>query len=149
MSIDWNQYNGPTWLGTADPAKREAFERAINVSTAGSVLMQTFINRVVQMLTLREFGLQAVLDRKPGSGDKAYINRRSAGTTGAAWVADTTSLTEETGSYAQTSFSYATLATRGKVTRKLQAIGRSYGDALAQEMTGKAEDFANAEHFLA
>jgi len=144
MSIDWNQYGGPTWLGSADPAKREAFERAINVSNAGSVLIQTFINRVVQMLTIREFGLQSVLDRYPGSGDKAYINRRSAGTTGAEWVADTGSLTEESGSYAQTSFTYQTLATRGKVTRKLQAIGRSYGDALAQEMTGKAEDFAAA-----
>jgi hypothetical protein len=108
------------------------------------VLIQTFINRTVQMLTLREFGLQSVLDRRPGQGDKAYINRRTAGANGGAWVADTDSLTEETGSYAQSSFQYKTLATRGKVTRKMQAIGRSYGDTLAQEITGKAEDFANA-----
>lgn len=144
MSIDWNQYKGPTWLGAADPAKREAFERAINVSGAGTILIQTFINRVVQMLTVREFGVQAVLDRRSGNGDKAYINRRTAGTNGGAWVADTAALTEETGSYAQASFKYQTLATRGKVTRKMQAIGRSYGDTLAQEMTGKAEDFAAA-----
>lgn len=138
------QYRSPQWMGSFDPARREAFERAINVSGAGSVLIQTFINRTVQMLTLREFGLQSVLDRRPGQGDKAYINRRTAGANGGAWVADTDSLTEETGSYAQSSFQYKTLATRGKVTRKMQAIGRSYGDTLAQEITGKAEDFANA-----
>lgn len=139
-----NPHSGASWLGVADPARREAFERAVNVSSAGSILIQTYINRVVQMLTLREFGLQAVLDRVPGSGDKAYINRRAAGATGGAWVADTDSLTEETGTYTQASFAYRTLATRGKVTRKLQAIGRSYGDALAQEITSKAEDFADA-----
>jgi len=137
-------YNVPTWMGESDPARREAFERAINVSNAGSVLLQTFINRVVQQLSLREFGVQAVLDRRPGSGNASYVNRRTVGSTGGAWVADTASLTEETGSYAQTSFTYRTLATRGKVTRKLQATGRSYGDVLAQEISGKAEDFAAA-----
>jgi hypothetical protein len=106
--------------------------------------MQTYINRVVQMLTLREFGLQAVLDRTAGSGDKAYVNRRAAGSTGGAWVADTDGGTEETGSYSQASFVYRTLLTRGKVTRKMQAIGRSYGDALATEIVAKAEDFADA-----
>ena len=135
--------NAASWLGIADPARREAFERAVNVSSAGGVLIQTYINRVVQMLTLREFGLQAVLDRTPGQGDKAYINRRAAGSTGGAWVADTDGVTEETGTYSQASFTYRTLATRGRVTRKLQAIGRSYGDALAQEITAKAEDFAD------
>lgn len=135
---------GAQWMGAMDPARREAFERAINVSGAGSVLIQTYINRTVQQLSIRELGLQAVLDRKPGQGDKAYINRRTAGSTGGAWVADGDSLTEETGSYAQTSFTYKTLATRGKVTRKMQAIGRSYGDTLAAELTAKTEDFANA-----
>jgi hypothetical protein len=127
-----------------DGNRRQAFQRAINVAGAGSVLLQTQINKVVQQLTLREFGAQAVLDRRPGSGDKAYINRRSAGATGGSWVADTDGVTEETGGYAQTSFAYRTLATRGRVTRKIQSTGRTYGDLLAQEMTAKAEDFANA-----
>lgn len=133
----------PSWA-SLDARRREAFQRAINVSGAGSVLLQTNINKLVQMLTLREFGVQAVLDRRPGQGDKAYVNRRTAGTTGAEWVADTTEPTEETGSYAQTNFAFRTLVTRGKVTRKIQATGRSYGDVLATEMIGKAEDFANA-----
>jgi len=131
------------WIGVPDPARSELVQRALNVSGAGSVLLQTFINRVVQQLTVRELGLQAALDRKPGSGDAAYINRRTAGTTGGEWVADTDTATEETGTPAQVSFTYRTLLTQGKVTRKLQATGRSYGDVLGMEMAAKAEDFAN------
>ena len=134
---------GSNWLGSSD-ATRERFERAINVGNAGTALLQTFINRTVQQLTLREFGLQAVLPRRAGSGDAEYINRRTAGANGGAWLADTDSVTEETGTYAQVSFSYKSLVTRGKITRKLQATGRTYADILALEMAAKAEDFANA-----
>jgi hypothetical protein len=126
-----------------DHQRREALQRSMTVSSAGSILLQTNINKIVQQLTLREFGLQAVLDRRPGSGNAAYINRRTAGTTGGEWVADTDTATEETGTYAQVSFAYKTLLTRGKVTRKVQATARSYGDALATELMGKSEDFAN------
>lgn len=132
-----------TWQSIPDPERRELAARALTVSGAGSVLLQTFINRVVQQLTLRELGLQAVLDRRPGSGNAAYIDRRTPGTTGGAWVADTDSATEEVGSYGQTSFVYRTLLTQGKVTRKLQATGRSYADVLAREIEGKAGDFAD------
>jgi hypothetical protein len=128
----------------ADSSRREMATRALNVSNSGSILLQTYINRTVQQLTVREHGAQAVLDRKPGTGDAARINRRTAGTTGGEWVADTGSATEEVGSYAQTSFTYRTLLTRGKVTRKLQATGKSYGDVLGEELIGKTEDFANA-----
>lgn len=140
------QFNQPTWLSAVDPAKREAFERAMNVSGEGSTLLQTFINRVVQQLTVREFGMQAVLDRKPGSGNAAYVNRRAGLTGGSAgdWVADTATITEGTGTYSQATFTYRTLATQGKISRKLQATGRSYGDLLALEISSKAEDFANS-----
>lgn len=117
--------------------------RTLNVSNSGTVLLQTTINKMVQQLTLYEHGVQAVLTRKPGSGDAAYIDRRAAGTTGGEWVADTDNATDETGTYTQTSFPYRTLLTRGTVTRKLQATGRSYTDILAEELTGKSEDFSN------
>ena len=133
------------WTGS-DEGTRQRFERAMDVSSAGTQLLQTFINRTVQMLTLREFGLQAVLPRRAGTGDAEYINRRTA-TSGAAqgdWIADTAGVTEGTGTYAQASFPFRSLVTRGKITRKLQATGRSYADILALEMAAKAEDFANA-----
>lgn len=128
------------WLGPAGPERREAFERALTTAGAGSVLLQTFINRVVQQIHLRELGASAVLPRRPGSGNAAYINRRTPGAD-AEWVDDTDSATEIEGSYAQVSFPYQTLLTRGKVTRFLQATGRSYGDILAGEISGRAGDF--------
>ena len=138
-------FNSPSWVGS-DESTRQRFERAaLNTSNSGDKLLQTFINRTVQMLTLREFGLQSVLERRPGSGNAEYINQRAAGTSGGIWVQDTSlaTLAEEVGSYSQVSFEYKTLLSRGKVTRKLQATGRSYADILALELAAKAEDFAN------
>ncbi len=144
--MDISKYENSQWMGDADPRRREAFERAITVSGAGTVLLQTFINRVVQNLTLREFGMQAALDRKPGSGNKAYINRRTGAALTAAgvWVTDTATPVEAVGAYTQTGFTYQTLLSRAKVTRKVQATGASYGDVLATSISMKAEDFANA-----
>ena len=133
----------PQWLGAADPQRREAFERALNVAGAGSVLLQTFINRTVQQLHLRELGASAVLPRMPGQGNASYINRRTPGT-GAEWLDDVTEPTSAEGSYAQVSFPYKSLITRGTVTRKLQATGRSYGDVLAGEISGRTGDFSES-----
>lgn len=131
----------PEWLGEADSARSERVERALNVAGAGTTLLQVFINRVVQQLVLRKLGVFATMERAPGQGDAAYINRRAPGATSAEWVADTDSGTEDTGDYTQVAFVYRTLLTRGKVTRKLQATGRSYGDVLGMEVSGKTDDF--------
>ena len=135
----------PNWANL-DVNRRQAFERAINVSGAGSVLIQNYVNKIIQQLTIREFGALGTMDRKPGQGSAALINRRTASAMTAAseWIADTASVAESTGSYAQTSFTYQTLVTRGKVTRKMRARGRSYIDILAEEMTWKLDDFNNA-----
>lgn len=135
------------WGGPMDPVDRERFQRTLNIAGAGSVLLQTSINKAVQQLSLRELGVQAALDRKPGSGNAAYINRRTPGTTGGSWVDDVTEPTEETGTYAQTSFPYRSLVTRGKVTRALVAKGKSYGDVLATELGFKTEDYSDQYEF--
>lgn len=133
------------WFGSDDNT-RQRFQRAteLTIADAGSDLLQTFVNRTVQQLTLREFGLQAVIPRKPGVGLSEIINQRTAGTTGGEWVADSGTATSEVGSYDRATFEFKTLLTQGQVTRKLQATGRSYADILALEMSAKAEDFANA-----
>ena len=135
----------PNWANL-DVNRRQAFERAINVSGAGSVLIQNYVNKIIQQLTIREFGALGTMDRKPGQGSAALINRRTASAMTAAseWIADTGTVAESTGTYAQTSFTYQTLVTRGKVTRKMRARGRSYIDILAEEMTWKLDDFNNA-----
>lgn len=135
----------PHWA-SLDGQRREAFERAINVSNAGSVLIQNFTNRIIEQLSIREFGALGTMDRRPGQGSQAVINRRAAAlmTDANVWVSDTAALSESTGSYTQVTFDYQTLATRGKVTRKMRARGRSYLDILADEMTHKLEDFNEA-----
>lgn len=127
-----------------DPTRRADFQRALTVSGAGSVLLQTSISKVVQLITNRQLGVQSTLPRRPGSGDKFYSNRRTAAATGGSWVADTQDdVVPQEGSYAQVGFTYRTMLGRIKVTRKLIATGRSYGDVLATELIGKSEDFVN------
>lgn len=121
--------------------RRQRIERALTNSNVGSVLVQNFINRTVQQQTLRYLGIQTTLTRRPGSGQGEYIDRRTAGTTGAAWVADTTTATEESGTYAQASFLYRTLLSQIKVTRKVQAQGKTFGDVAAIEIENKTEDY--------
>jgi hypothetical protein len=135
----------PNWANL-DVNRRQAFERAINVSGAGTILIQNYVNKIIQQLTLREFGALGTMDRRPGQGSAALINRRTASamTASSEWIADTATVAESTGSYAQSSFTYQTLVTRGKVTRKMRARGRSYIDILAEEMTWKLDDFNNA-----
>ena len=137
--------SNPTWA-SLDGQRRDAFQRAINVSNAGSYLIQNYTNRIIEQLSIREFGALGTMDRRPGQGSQAVINRRTGSTMNASnvWVADTVALTEATGSYAQATFTYQTLATRGKVTRKMRARGRSYLDILAEEMTHKLDDFNNS-----
>ena len=133
-----------TWSGAPND-QRQRIERALSyTSTSNPGLLQTFINRTIQQLTLREFGLQAVLPRRPGSGDAVYVNQRAGLTPGATWIASAAvTVAEATGTYTQRSFPYKTLCTRGQVARQLRAMGRTYGDTLAIEMVAKAEDYAN------
>lgn len=130
--VDWVNQDGG----------REA-QRALDVSGAGGVLVQPLISRIVQLLTLRHLGVTSTLPRRPGSGPGFYSNRRSAANTQSAWVADTEEPVESEGTYTQVTFNYKTLLGRIKVTRQLIAKGRSYGDVLATELMGKAEDFRN------
>lgn len=125
-------------------AQREEMQRALTVSSAGSILVQAVINRVVQALTLRYFGIFSTLDHKPGMGPASYQNRRAPGTTSAQWLADTTEPDEDSGTYTQASFTYRTIGSRGKVTRRLQAIGRSYADNMATEIVQRVDDLTDA-----
>ncbi len=134
--------SGTNWLGTSDPSRREAFERALDVATTGTTLLQTQINKTVQQLHLRELGAAAVLPRQAGVGNAEYINVRAPGAD-AEWLPDVGNPADLSGSYNQATFPYKTLVTRGSVTRKLQATGRSYGDILAGEMAGRVGDFTN------
>jgi hypothetical protein len=134
----------PKWANL-DNDRREAFQRSITVANAGTTLIQNYVNKIIQQLTQREFGALGTLSRRPGQGSQAIINRRtgSAMTNASVWIGDTATVSESSGGYAQATFTYQTLVTRGKVTRKMRARGRSYVDILAEEMTWKLDDFNN------
>lgn len=140
--MDPTQNDHPEWLGDFDPSRREAFQRSLTVGSAGTVLLQTSISKAVQLVTNRQLGIQSTLPRKPGTGDGFYSQRRAAAVTGGSWVDDTTEPVDQEGTYTQLRFGFKTLLGRIKVTRKLVAQGRSYGDVLATELVAKAEDFA-------
>ena len=117
-------------------------QKALDISGAGSVLMQPVIDKVVAQLVDYRNPLRQNLPRKPGSGNAWILNRRTpTGGTPAQWVLDTEDITEDVGTYEQFSFYYKTLAARGKVTRKLQAVGRTYADVLADELEARALEF--------
>ena len=132
--------NHGMWAGL-DPQRREAFTRAVPESSAGSKLVQDLTNRVVQQLSLRHYGILGVMDTKPGQGQQAVINRRTAGAAGT-WALDTLATIGETaGTYTQETFTYRSMLAQARVTRKIRATGRSYIDVLAEEMTKRLEDF--------
>ena len=122
--------------------------KALDVSAAGTVLVQPEIDKVVAQIVDYRNPLRQNLPRKKGSGDAWHIIRRTpSGTTPAAWVADSDDIVEDEGTYTKVSFYYKTIVARVKVTRKMQAIGRSYADILADEIEARALEFRDKEDY--
>lgn len=131
------------WIGEFDPSRREAISRSLSTTSAGAVLLQTSISKVVQLLTNRHLGVQSTIPRRPGTGDGFYSNRRSAAATGGAWVLDTDEPVTAEGTYTQVKFGFKTLLGRITITRRLVTQGKTYGDVMATELVGKTDDLAN------
>lgn len=91
--------------------------------------------------------LRQNLRRVPGSGDGYLIYKRTPGTTGAQDIDDVEDINEETGSYSEVKFPYKTIATRGKVSRRVQKTGRSIADLMREELEGKAREMRDKEDF--
>lgn len=131
------------WMGEFDPARSDSIKRSLTAASAGAVLMQTSISKVVQLLTNRRLGVQSTLPRRPWTGDGFYSNRRAAAATGGAWVLDTDEPATAEGTYTQVKFGFKTILGRITITRRLVQQGRTYGDIMATELFGKTDDLAN------
>lgn len=112
---------------------------------AGDVLKQPEIDVIVGQLVDYKNPLRQNLPRKGGEGSAWIINRRQEGSTGPQWVADTDTINQDQGQYSQHTFTYRTLASSGRVTRKLQAVGRSYANILADEIEARTVEFKDIE----
>lgn len=120
--------------------------KALDASAAGSILVDPEVDKIIGDLVERRYPLRNLLPRLPGDGQSWLLNRRdSPGTTVAEWIGDTADPVEDNGVYTRHTFTYRTILSRGKVTRKLQATGRSYSDVLADEMVMRTRDFASIE----
>jgi hypothetical protein len=123
----------------------ERLIKALTVSGEGDKLRQPEIDRIIAQIREYKNPLFSNLPRRRGSGDAWYVNRRTPGSTSAQFVGDTDAITEDTGAYTQVTFAYKTIGAKGKVSRRLQAQGRSYTDVLATEIEAKTLDFKDYE----
>lgn len=135
-------------LNTLTRAELIDFKRALTDSEIANVLEDPSVRKGIAQLVNYRNPLRVNVPRMgPASAGQAaaVITRRAAGSTPAEFVSDTGSITEDTGTPTQVSFTYRTMATQMKVTRIAQLIGASYTDVFRQEAESKANDFANFE----
>ncbi|MBI2069446.1 MAG: phage major capsid protein [Elusimicrobia bacterium] len=123
----------------------EQLKKALDMASAGGALQQPLVDRVLQELIEVNNPLRVNLPRKPGSGSAWILNQRTSRGAGAAFVNDTEEPVEAKGDYAQKSFPYQTIVDRRKVTRKLQAVGKSLLDIEAEEVENGLQNVRDAE----
>ena len=123
----------------------EQLKKALDMASAGGALQQPLIDRVLQELIEVNNPLRVNLPRKPGSGSAWILNQRTSRGAAAGFVNDTEEPTETQGGYAPKSFAYKTILDRRKVTRKLQAVGKTLLDVEAEEVENGLQNVRDAE----
>ncbi len=111
----------------------EQLKKALDIAAAGGTLQQPLIDQVLQELIEVNNPLRKNLTRKPGSGPAWILNQRTARGSGA-FVDDTETPNSSNSTYGQKQFPYKTILQSGKITRKLQAQGKSLLDIQAEEV---------------
>lgn len=127
------------------PGQREAIARSLTVSNASDKVTTALVSSMLQQLNNVQLGARTQLRRIPGAGTNYQTPKRTVSSTLAEWVADGTAPTEDAGTWGYDSWSYKTIATRFRVTRKAQAQGAQWGDLIATEALYKGEDFMRQE----
>jgi len=123
----------------------EQLKKALTMASAGSALQQPLVDQVLQELIEVNNPLRQNLPRKPGSGSDWILNQRTARGAGGSFVDDTDEPAETQASYVQKKFPYKTVIQRGKVTRKLVAVGKSLLDIEAEEVNNALQAVRDAE----
>jgi HK97 family phage major capsid protein len=122
----------------------EQLKKALNIANAGGALQQPLVDSVLQELIEVNNPIRQNLPRKPGSGSDWILNQRTARGTGA-FVDDTEEPTDSQSTYVQKKFTYKTIIQRGKVTRKLQAVGKTLLDIEAEEVASALQVIRDTE----
>lgn len=120
-------------------------KKALDMAGAGSTLQQPMIDKVLQELIEVNNPLRINLPRKPGSGSGWILNQRVSRGSGANFVNDTEEPNETQGQYIQKIFPYKTILDRRKITRKLQAVGKTLLDIEAEEIENALQNVRDSE----
>lgn len=128
-----------------EPGTREAATRALTVSAASDKVTTALVSSLLQQLSNIQLGARTQLRRLPGAGTSYVTPKRTVSNTLAEFIADGTAPTEDSGTWDNATWTYKTLATRIKVTRKAVRQGAQWGDIFAAEALYKAEDFNRQE----
>ena len=123
----------------------EQLKKALDMASAGGTMQQPMIDRVLQELIEVNNPLRVNLPRKPGAGSAWILNQRTSRGAGAGFVNDTEEPSETQGTYVQKSFPFKTILERRKVTRKLQAVGKSLLDIEAEEVENSLQNVRDSE----
>jgi hypothetical protein len=123
----------------------EQLKKALNMANAGNVMQQPLVDQVLQELIEVNNPLRQNLPRKPGSGSDWILNQRTSRGAAASFVDDTDEPAETQSTYIPKKFPYKTVIQRGKVTRKLQAVGKSLLDIQAEEVSNALQSVRDAE----
>jgi hypothetical protein len=118
--------------------------KTLDITAAGSVLYQEDVDKVLQDLIEHNNPLRQNLPRKQGSGQAWILTQRTADPT-SAFVNDVEEPAYANSAYQRLSFAYKTILARGKVTRKLQAQGKSLLDIESEEMMASLDVVRDTE----
>lgn len=135
MSIDPKMFN--------PRLSDEELLKALDMST-GANLIDDEIDRAIAEAIEVNNPLRQNMPRRKGTGSQYIANRRTVRGVGG-FVDDAEEPTAVNSTYAQKGFAYKTPFVRGKVTRKLQAAGKSYGDALQDEIESSLQVIRDIE----
>jgi hypothetical protein len=113
--------------------KQDEVRKALDQSAVSGVLTVEEIDTVIADLIEIRNPLRQNLMRQGGSGENWNVTRRTDRGAGA-FVNDTETLSDDNATYTRTAFPYKTPAFQGKVTRRAQAVGRTFGDLLMEEI---------------
>lgn len=123
----------------------EQLKKALTMANAGQSMQQPLVDQVLQEMIEVNNPLRQNLPRKPGSGSEWILNQRTSRGAGGSFVDDTDEPVETQANYIQKKFAYKTIIQRGKITRKLQAVGKSLLDIEAEEVQNALQAVRDAE----
>jgi len=122
----------------------EQLKKALDVASAGGALQQPLVDQVLQELIEVNNPLRKNLPRKPGSGSDWILNQRTArGVAG--FVNDTETPASSNSAYAQKKFPFKSILQPGKITRRLQAQGKTLLDIQAEEVDSALQAVRDTE----